>query len=117
MSRHAFQHQFDRRLLPSVPQPRLVGAERGRVRRDQRLQVQVGHHQDEGLCGGEVRVDPYIAQWAEVDGDGRPALVPYVWYNYWRGDAGRSESFNGNAQLTYRVTSQFNTSLIFDCDP
>ena len=68
---------------------------------------------DCALGGPAVRVDPYIAQWAEVDGDGRPALVPYVWYNYWRGDAGRSESFNGNAQLTYRVTSQFNTSLIF----
>ncbi len=67
---------------------------------------------DCALGGPAVRVDPYIAQWAEIDGDGRPALVPFVWYNYWRGDAGRSKSFNGNAQLTYRVTSQFNTSVI-----
>jgi hypothetical protein len=62
--------------------------------------------------GPAVRVDPDLSQWGEVDGDGRPALVPYVWYNYWRGDASRSESFSGNAQLTYRVASQFSTSVI-----
>lgn len=62
--------------------------------------------------GPAVRVDPYLSQWGEVDGDGRPAFVPYVWYNYWRGDGGRSESFTGNVQLTYRVASQFSTSVI-----
>jgi hypothetical protein len=58
-----------------------------------------------------VRVDPYVSAWGEVDGDGRPAFVPYVWFNYWRSDGGRSESFNGNVQVTYRVASQVNTSL------
>ena len=61
--------------------------------------------------GPAVRVDPYIAPWLEVDGDGRPAFVPYIWFNYWRGDGGRSERFNGNVQLTYRIASQVNTSL------
>ncbi len=61
--------------------------------------------------GPPVRVDPYIAPWVEVDGDGRPPFVPYMWFNYWRGDGGRSESFNGNAQVTYRIASQLNTSL------
>ncbi|PYO29348.1 MAG: hypothetical protein DMD73_02150, partial [Gemmatimonadetes bacterium] len=44
-------------------------------------------------------------------GDGRPAFVPYIWFNYWRGDGGRSQRFNGNVQLTYRIASQVNTSL------
>jgi hypothetical protein len=61
--------------------------------------------------GPPVRVDPYVSAWGEVDGDGRPAFVPYVWFNYWRSDGGRSESFNGNVQVTYRVASQVNTSL------
>ncbi|HEY6159309.1 MAG TPA: DUF5916 domain-containing protein [Gemmatimonadales bacterium] len=61
--------------------------------------------------GPAVRVDPYVSTWAELDGDARPALVPSVWYNYWRGDGGRSERFNGNVQLAYRIASQVNTSL------
>ena len=61
--------------------------------------------------GPPVRIDPYLSAWAEVDGDGRPALVPNAWFNYWRGDGGRSESFNGNVQVNYRVASQVNTSL------
>ena len=61
--------------------------------------------------GPAVRVDPYVAPWLEVDGDGRPAFVPYIWFNYWRGDGGRSERFNGNVQVTYRIASQVNTSL------
>ena len=61
--------------------------------------------------GPAVRVEPYVSNWAEVDGDARPAFVPYVWYNYWRGDGGRSQSFNGNIQLTVRAASQLSTSL------
>ncbi len=61
--------------------------------------------------GPAVRVDPYVAPWLELDGDGRPAFVPYIWFNYWRGDGGRSERFNGNVQATYRIASQINTSL------
>jgi hypothetical protein len=62
--------------------------------------------------GPAVRADPYVSVSAEVDGDGRPALVPYLWFNYRRADGGRSERFNGNAQVTFRVASQLNTSLI-----
>ena len=61
--------------------------------------------------GPAVRVDPYVSAWGEIDGDSRPAFVPYVWFNFWRGDVGRSQSFNGNAQVTFRVASQLNTSL------
>ncbi len=61
--------------------------------------------------GPAVRVDPYLSVRWEVDGDSRPALVPYAWFNYWRGDGGRSEKFNGNVQITFRVASQVNTSL------
>jgi len=61
--------------------------------------------------GPAVRVDPYLSVWGEVDGDERPAFTPYVWFNYRRGDVGRSERFNGNVQVAFRVASQFRTSL------
>jgi hypothetical protein len=61
--------------------------------------------------GPAVRVDPYWNAWAEIDGDSRPPLVPSVWFNYSRSNGGRSERLNGNVQVTYRVSSQLNTSL------
>ena len=61
--------------------------------------------------GPAVRVDPYLSAWGEVDGDERPAFTPYVWFNYRRGDVGRSERFNGNVQVAFRIASQFRTSL------
>ena len=62
--------------------------------------------------GPAVRVDPYLSVWGEVDGDERPAFTPYIWFNYRRGDVGRSERFNGNVQVAFRVASQFRTTLI-----
>src|SRR6266581_204178 len=61
--------------------------------------------------GPAVRADPYLSVNAEVDGDERPAFTPYVWFSYWRGDAGRSERFNGGVQVLFRVASQFRTTL------
>jgi len=61
--------------------------------------------------GPALRVDPYVSVNAEVDGDERPAFTPYVWFGYWRGDAGRSEAFNGGVQVLFRVASQFRTTL------
>jgi len=61
--------------------------------------------------GPAVRADPYLSAWGEVDGDARPALVPSVWFNYRRGDGGRSEKFNGNTKIAFRVASQVNTAV------
>jgi uncharacterized protein DUF5916/cellulose/xylan binding protein with CBM9 domain len=63
--------------------------------------------------GPAVRVEPYVNTWGEIDGDGRPPLVPSAWYDYTRSDGGRSERFNGTVQVTFRVASQLNTSLNF----
>jgi len=61
--------------------------------------------------GPAVRVDPYFDVWWEVDGDERPAFTPYAWFEYFRGDGGRSDSFYGNLKIASRVASQLNTSL------
>ena len=62
--------------------------------------------------GPALRVDPYTSGFVEYDGDGRPAFVPYVWFIFNRSDGGRSSKLNGNLQVTYRIASQVNTSLI-----
>ncbi len=48
-------------------------------------------YDDRGARGGPaVRQDPYIAPWAGINGDDRKALVPYLWVNYFKGDAGHT---------------------------
>jgi hypothetical protein len=64
--------------------------------------------------GPAVRRDPYFAPWAGIEGDGRPAIVPSLWFNYWRGDGGRSEEVNLNPTVTFRVASQLSMSLGVD---
>jgi uncharacterized protein DUF5916/cellulose/xylan binding protein with CBM9 domain len=64
--------------------------------------------------GPAVRQDPYFAPWAGIEGDGRPAIVPSLWFNYWRGDGGRSEEVNLNPTVTFRVASQLSMSLAVD---
>lgn len=61
--------------------------------------------------GPAVRQDPYIAPWAGIAGDDRRVVVPELWVNYMRGDAGRSETFNVNPAVTVRMSSRFNTSI------
>jgi uncharacterized protein DUF5916/cellulose/xylan binding protein with CBM9 domain len=61
--------------------------------------------------GPAVRVDPYIAPWAGIEGDGRRVLVPFLWMNYWRGDGGRSTSLNLSPELDLRVSSRWTASV------
>src|SRR2546425_11901688 len=46
--------------------------------------------------GPAVRNDPYLSAWGEVDGDARPALVPYMWFNYFRGEDRKSTRLNSS---------------------
>jgi len=53
--------------------------------------------------GPAVRQDPYIAPWFGLNGDDRKALVPYLWVNYFKGDAGHNSSLNLSPELDYKV--------------
>jgi hypothetical protein len=61
--------------------------------------------------GPAVRQDPYIAPWGGISGDDRHALVPYFWFNYFRGDGGRSSRINLSPELDLKINSRFSTSL------
>jgi hypothetical protein len=61
--------------------------------------------------GPAVRVDPYIAPWGGFGGDQRRPIIPYLFFNYFRGDGGRSTSFNVSPSVDFRVSTQFRASL------
>jgi len=61
--------------------------------------------------GPALRGSPYIAPWGGIEGDGRRMLVPFFWVNYWRGDEGRSSSFNLSPSFDLRVSSRWTASF------
>jgi hypothetical protein len=69
-------------------------------------------YDDRAARGGPaIRQDPYVAPWMGINGDDRKPLVPYLWVNYWRGDAGHSRSLSLSPELNLKVASRFNSAL------
>jgi hypothetical protein len=69
-------------------------------------------YDDRAARGGPaVRQNRYIAPWAFINGDDRRSLVPFLSVNYFRGDEGRSSSWNVSPELNYKVLGQFSSSL------
>ena len=63
--------------------------------------------------GPAVRTDHYLAPWFGFEGDQRRPVIPYLFFNLFRGDGGRSTSFNVNPSFDLRVSTQFRASLGF----
>jgi hypothetical protein len=61
--------------------------------------------------GPAVRVDPYLSAWGGIEGDARRPIIPYLWFNYFSGDGGRSYSTNVNPSVDFRVSTRFRSSL------
>lgn len=74
---------------------------------------QLGTTYDDRVARGgpAVRVDPYFAPWWGFEGDQRRPIIPYLFFNYFRGDGGRSTSFNVSPSMDFRLASQFRASL------
>jgi uncharacterized protein DUF5916/cellulose/xylan binding protein with CBM9 domain len=74
---------------------------------------QLGTTYDDRVARGgpAVRVDPYFAPWGGFEGDQRRPVIPYLFFNYFRGDGGRSSSFNVSPSVDFRVSTQFRASL------
>ncbi len=61
--------------------------------------------------GPAVRQDVYFAPWMGINGNDRRAAVPMVWLNYWRGNAGRSSSFNISPEIDYKMSGRFSSAI------
>jgi hypothetical protein len=61
--------------------------------------------------GPALRTDEFIAPWGGIQGDTRWPVVPSVWVNYYKGDGGRSHSFNINPSFEFRAAAGWTWSL------
>lgn len=61
--------------------------------------------------GPALRVDPYIAPWAGIQGDPRGVIVPNLFVNYWRGDGGRSANLNLQPEADFRIANRWTGSV------
>lgn len=61
--------------------------------------------------GPAVRNSQFFAPWGGIEGDGRRVLVPFIWFNYFRTDEGRSTSLNVSPSVDLRVSSRWTASV------
>jgi len=61
--------------------------------------------------GPAVRQDAYIAPWMGINGNDRRPVVPSVWVNYWRGNAGRGSSINISPEIDYKISGRFSSAV------
>jgi Domain of unknown function (DUF5916)/Carbohydrate family 9 binding domain-like len=70
---------------------------------------------DNCLRGGPaVRRDPSYWGWAEIEGDPRRAVTPYLGVNWNGGDGGRSHGLSVSPGMDFRVTSRVTGSISYD---
>src|ERR1044071_5235607 len=61
--------------------------------------------------GPAVRQDSYFAPWLGINGDDRKAIVPYIWFNWFRGNGGRSRSFNFGPEVDFKIAQRVTAAL------
>jgi hypothetical protein len=72
-------------------------------------------YDDRAARGGPaVRQDPYFAPWGGINGDDRKWIVPYLWVNYFRGDAGRNTRISLSPELDFKVSTRLSSSMSLD---
>ena len=69
-------------------------------------------YNDRAARGGPaVRQDPYVSPWLSIGGDDRRAAVPFLNFNYFRGDAWHNSSWGFGPELDYKVMGRFSTAF------
>src|SRR2546428_3437974 len=61
--------------------------------------------------GPAGRPGSYLAPWVGINGDDRKAIVPYVWFNWFRADGGRSRNFSFSPELDFKIASRVTAAL------
>ena len=61
--------------------------------------------------GPAVRQNSYFAPWLGIVGDDRKMIVPYLWFNWFRGDGGRSRNISVSPELDFKIASRVTASI------
>jgi Domain of unknown function (DUF5916)/Carbohydrate family 9 binding domain-like len=61
--------------------------------------------------GPAVRQDSYFAPWLGINGDDRKAIVPYLWFNWFRGDGGRSRRSSISPEIDFKIASRVTAAV------
>ena len=61
--------------------------------------------------GPAVRQNSYFAPWLGIIGDDRKMIVPYLWFNWFRGDGGRSRNFNFSPEVDFKIAARVTAAL------
>ena len=61
--------------------------------------------------GPAVRQNSYLAPWLGINGDDRKAIVPYLWFNWFRGDGGRSRNFNFGPEIDFKIAARVTAAI------
>ena len=61
--------------------------------------------------GPAVRQDAYVAPWLGISGDDRKAIVTYLWFNWFRGDGGRSRNFSFSPEMDFKIAKRVTAAL------
>src|SRR5213083_1402329 len=61
--------------------------------------------------GPAVRRDSYFAPWLGIIGDDRKMIVPYLWFNWSRGDGGRSRNSSVSPEIDFKIASRVTAAV------
>ncbi|HTI04202.1 MAG TPA: DUF5916 domain-containing protein [Gemmatimonadales bacterium] len=64
--------------------------------------------------GPAVRQSRFVAPWFGFGGDQRAVITPYLFFNFFRGDDGHSQSVDVSPEIDVRISSQFRGSVSMD---
>ena len=61
--------------------------------------------------GPAVRQDSYLSPWLGINGDDRKAIVPYLWFNWFRGEGGRRREFSFSPEIDFKVAARVTAAV------
>src|SRR6266480_2463936 len=61
--------------------------------------------------GFAVRQDSYLGPWLGINGDDRKMIVPYLWFNWSRGEGGRTRRSSVSPEIDFKIASRFTAAL------
>jgi hypothetical protein len=69
-------------------------------------------YDDRAARGGPaIRQAAYVAPWLSINGDDRRAVVPFLNFNYFRGEDGRNSNWNISPEIDYKIAGRFSSSF------